>query len=127
MAEKELRQIKKSSKRTFNKELPGYTLEESGHPGMKLYNGHIEGDLRFRTYVPTTIFDPKVAILRVYRLEDASHQYPKVPEEVVARETVPLESMPYWDVGAQAVMLSGQDHESVVKACKTLEKKLLPD
>lgn len=123
MTNKKLRQIKESS----DKHTPGYTLEEMGFPGMHLYNGYLQDNFRFRAYVPTTIFDPKVAALIVYRLENYCHQFPQVPEEVVARETVPLESMPYWDVRYQAIMLSRQDHESVMEASKNLEKKVLSE
>ncbi|MBI2666793.1 hypothetical protein HYX13_04230 [Candidatus Woesearchaeota archaeon] len=93
-----------------HKELAGNHLPDK--PSMCLYGGYIlnkilpgnnedvhEEDVnndeddgcseyRFRLYVPTTIFDPKRAVIKVYRMESALHQTPEIQEEVVATEYV---------------------------------------
>ncbi|MBI1968497.1 hypothetical protein HYS49_01160 [Candidatus Woesearchaeota archaeon] len=105
------------------KELPPDRFGERG--GMWLYEGHMSGDLRIRTYVPTTIFNPLAAIIRAYYEADSSQQRPTVPEVLVDIQKVPLHSFPKWDVGAQTLLLSRADEREVIDACQQLEQKLL--
>ncbi|HLC97870.1 MAG TPA: hypothetical protein VJC21_03765 [Candidatus Nanoarchaeia archaeon] len=105
------------------KEIPPHCFGEKR--GMCLYNGHMSGDLRVRTYVPTTIFNPLAAVIRVYYVEDYSCQEPTAPELIVDIKRVPLHSFPKWDVGAQTLFLSRTDERAVIDACQQLEQKLL--
>ncbi len=105
------------------KEIPPDCFGE--RKGMWLYEGHMSGDLRIRTYVPTTILNPLAAIIRVYSVEDFSQQCPTAPEVLVDIQRVPLHSFPKWDVGAQTLFLSRTDERAVIDACQQLEEKLL--
>ncbi|MDO8510909.1 MAG: hypothetical protein Q7S55_01970 [Nanoarchaeota archaeon] len=105
---------------TQKKELPGATLPD--RPGMHFYGGYIEGEFRYRIYVPTTIRDPQAAVLMAYKLHERSQQYPDSPETVVARRAVPLHSMPRWDEEYQTIMLSTRDQRIVVQELEKLER-----
>jgi len=112
------------------KEIPPPVLPE--YQGMHLYHGFISGDgegneYRFRSYVPTTVYDAKVAILRMYQLEQSSEQLPNVPERLLAEERVNLVSLPQWNVGYQALVLSTRDERKVRQTLGKLEKKVLRD
>lgn len=135
MPKKNLNRSKKSEQKPY-KELPGHHLPNE--EGMHLYGGYImskplQGDndsdnecseYRFRLYVPTTIFDYKRAVIKVYHMESALHQTPEVPEEVVATEYVHLNSLPHWDRSYQALMLGSRDQRKVISVSKSLEKRL---
>ena len=102
------------------KELPGPTLP--GNPGMRLHHGYMEGDFRYRIYVPTTIYCPQTAVLVMYKLDERSENYPDHPELVVARRPVELKSRPRWDEGYQTIMLSRRDHNKISQELDKLER-----
>ncbi len=105
------------------KELPGMILEQQ--PGMHLYHGYLMGRYRFRVYVPTTIFDPITAEIRVYQPDSPAKSIPDAPEKVVAQDHVPLQSMPRWDARYQTLQLNAQDERTLEKRLRKLERKLL--
>lgn len=106
----------------MSKQIPPDKIRNTG---MTLYAGAIIDNLRFRTYVPTTIYDPRVAEIRVYAVEDQTEQRPTTPEELVKTEYVKLKSLPKWDVGAQCLTLSRRDEKKLLKALSKLERELL--
>ncbi len=105
------------------KEIPLFVLQDIS-PGMHLYIGYISGKFRYRIYVPTTVFDPPIASIRIYQLERGSQQRPDRPELVVARDYVPLKSMPKWSVEYQALLLSTRDKRRVFQKLDRLERKM---
>ncbi len=104
------------------REIPPHNLEN--FRGMVLYSGYIIDDIRMRCYVPTTIFDPKVAVIVAYRLEASSTQLPNVPELILDEKTVKLHSLPKWNREYQCLELNSEDEKRVHKICDNLEEKL---
>ena len=106
-------------------ETPRQTLEHRGEPGMHLYSGCITGDgpHRIRIYVPTTIYDHKIAQILAYETS-GSNCMPTDAEKLVAVERVPLRSMPRWDTSLQALILSRVDERNVIQAANELERGL---
>ncbi|MEK6809956.1 MAG: hypothetical protein AABY40_04735 [Nanoarchaeota archaeon] len=102
------------------KELPGNTLPN--RPGMRLYHGYMEGNFRYRAYVPTNIYCPQTAVIAMYKLDGQSESYPDSPEVVVTRRAVRLNSMPRWDEVYQAITLSRRDEKRVTQECRKLER-----
>ena len=102
------------------KEIPPRTISGTG---MRLYGGYMIHDLRIRTYVPTTIFDPQSAEIRVYKVVNHQDQFPKHREEQLAVKYVRLHSMPKWNMGAQCLELSAKDTRAVESKCSKLERK----
>lgn len=103
-----------------SREVPGAIETETG---MRKIRGYML-EHRYHVYVPTTIFDPKVAIIRAYKVEGG--QLPDCPETVLATTSVPLSSMPTWNVENQALQISRLDKQKIIKALESLEKKLEP-
>ena len=103
------------------REVPGAIETDTGM--RKLY-GYMKSH-RYHIYVPTTIFEPKVAIIRAYKVEDG--QEPDRPETVLATTSVPLGSMPIWNVEYQAIQKSRRDKQKIRKTMESLEEKLEPE
>ena len=103
------------------REVPGAIETDTGM--RKLY-GYMKSH-RYHIYVPTTIFEPKVAIIRAYKVEGG--QEPDRPETVLATTSVPLGSMPIWNVEYQAIQISRRDEQKIRKTLESLEEKLEPD
>ena len=106
----------------YGRELPGMVLPDE--PTMHLYAGYMTSHYRIRTYVPTTIFDSLVAVIKVYQLDGISKQSPDEPELVVAVENVQLRHLPIWDIEGQCITLHSKDERAVLKATKKLERML---
>ena len=106
------------------KEIPPMTLRDRDGPGMHLYFGYISGKFRCRVYVPTTVYDSLVASICIYQFERGNQQLPDRSELVVARDYVPLKSMPKWRVEYQALELSTRDKRRVFQKLDRLERKL---
>ena len=104
------------------KEIPGAIENDTGM--RKLY-GYMKSH-RYHVYVPTTIFEPKVAIIKVYNIENPE-ALSDVPETVIREEYVRLASMPTWDVEYRCIQLSKRDQQKVSKVLKNLEKRLEPN
>lgn len=103
------------------KEIPGIIPD---FLGMRKYLGYQKNRCRYHVYLPTTIFDPKAAIIRVYELEDLSKQSPDSPETIVQEEWVKLNSLPTWNVEYQCLQLSSRDERNVWQALRNLEREL---
>ncbi len=80
---------------------------------MKRYSGFREYGYRFEVKVPTTIFEPKVAVIRAYNGN-------KFVDELYFE----LDRMPEWYVPCQCIMLSKTDEKALEKKTKELFKKL---
>lgn len=104
------------------KEIPGAIADDSG---MRKYLGYMKHN-RYHVYVPTTIFDLKCAVIKVYEVEYPGVIFPH-PETVIGQKYVPLASMPVWNHVFQCLKLSRRDEQKVIKALENLEKKLEPD
>lgn len=101
------------------KEVPG-TIEND--TGMRKLYGYMK-DYRYHVYVPTTVFDPRVAIIKVYKIEDPGNPPLGIPETVITEVCIPLHSMPRL-VGPHSLQLSRRDGQKVSKVLKNLEKRL---
>ena len=80
---------------------------------MQRYSGFREYGYRFEVKVPTTIFEPKVAVIRAYK-----------NKSFVDEVYFELKSMPEWYVPCQCIMLSKPDENMLEKKTKELFKKL---
>ncbi|MBI4141008.1 hypothetical protein HY485_04190 [Candidatus Woesearchaeota archaeon] len=105
------------------KEVPG-AIEDDG--GMRQYYGYMKHH-RYHVYVPTTIFDPKAALIRVYKVENHSKQLPDSPEEIIGQKWVLLKSLPTWDSDYRCFHLSRRDEKKIRRAVDNLERKLERD
>ncbi len=103
------------------KEVPGSIEKDTGMQKIQDYMKHH----RYHVYVPTTIFDPKVAIIKAYKIED-HYIFSNTPETVIGEEYVPLASMPRWNLELRCLLLSRRDGRKVSDALKNLEKRLEP-
>jgi len=104
-------------------EVPGTTLEKHESPGLHFYSGCIAGGHRIRIYVPTRVYDRKIAQILAYETSGGSN-LPGEAEKLVAVERVKLKSMPRYDVPSNSLVLSRRDHRNVVKVARDLEAKL---
>ncbi len=104
------------------KEIPPYTLDESRE--MVLYFGYITDDVRIRCYVPTTVFNKKVAVIKAYQMEKDSAQLPNIPELILAEKYVKLKSLPGYNRNQLRLELNKEDEQAVSIACDNLEEKL---
>ena len=80
---------------------------------MTRYSGFREYGYRFEVKVPTTIFEPKVAVIRVYS-----------GSKFVDGLYFELDRMPEWYVPCQCIMLSKTDEKTLEKKTKELFKRL---
>lgn len=80
---------------------------------MKRYSGFREYGFRFEVKVPTTIFEPKVGVIRAYKGR-------KFVDEVYFS----LKRMPEWYIPAQCIMLSKTDEKTLERTTEELFKKL---
>ena len=107
------------------REVPSIYL--SCDQSMHSFFHYNKGDYRFFTYVPTTIFNHLVAVIRVYKVSKSNRPnlFPTKPELIVATETVPLESMPKWNDKIQRIAITKRDMGAIKRASEQLENKLL--
>lgn len=103
------------------KEMPGIVED---FPGMRRYLGYMTLKYRYNVYVPTRIFDPKSAIIKVYQPENPSKQLADSPETVVEESWVQLNSLPTWNVEYQCLQLSRRDEQKVNAALRGLERRI---
>ena len=85
---------------------------------MKLYSISGHGKYCFEVEVPTTIFDPKFAVIKVYKNpEDKS-------KKLIDKIYFPIKKMPKWDVPAQAIFLGKSDERTLRRKTKELITRL---
>ena len=82
-------------------------------PGMQKHYGYMKSKYRYHVYLPTSIFDPRSAIIKVYQPADPSKQEADSPETVVEEAYVQLNSLPTWNIEYQCLQLSRRDKQKV--------------
>src|SRR3989344_3867157 len=97
------------------KEIPEHIEKDTGMRKMYGYMKHN----RYHVYVPTTIFDPKVAVIRVYEVADDHRPFVDIPEKIIGEDYIPLASMPTWNVAHQCLVLNERDEQKVSQALET--------
>lgn len=115
-----LDKMEQNSSNNRKKEMPGIITD---FPEMQKYCGYMTSKYRYHVYLPTRIFDPRSAIIKVYQPADLSKQEADSPETVVEEAWVQLKSLPTWNVKYQCLQLSRRDKQKVNAALRGLEKK----
>jgi len=80
---------------------------------MQRYSGFKEYGYRFEVKVPTTIFEPRVAVIRAYH-----------NKSLVDEVHFKLKNMPEWYIPCQCIMLSKSDEKTLEKKTEELFKRL---
>lgn len=90
--------------------------------GMQFYREYRRAGYQFKIYVPTTIFNPLAAEVRVYKVGDP---YKQLPEQLAADDRVLLYTMPWWETESCALRISVRDERELEKRLSQLERKIL--